>query len=370
MKFKLKEIDHIFAITVIALTVYGLIMVFSASAPSALYVHKDSMYFFKRQALWAIVGILTMFVVSAIDFKIIKKYSNHLYIISLVLLLAVKFVGVTINGSKRWLNLGFTTIQPSEIVKITIIVMCAIILSKLKEISVKKSAQPLMACGVIILIGAFLLILQPHFSAIIIIVLAVGIMMLAGGVPFRIFLPVGILGIVGGALVAIMEPYRWQRVISFLDPFKYKMSSGWQAVQSLYAIGSGGFSGLGMGRSRQKFMYIPEAQNDFIFAIICEELGFIGALAVMILFSILLWRATKIAINAPDRFSMLLTFGLISLTMVQVLMNIGVATSSIPPTGISLPFFSAGGTSFIFQMIGMGIILNVSTNPKGMRNEE
>jgi cell division protein FtsW len=370
MKFKLKEIDHIFEITVIALTVYGLIMVFSASAPSALYNHKDSMYFFKRQAIWAVVGIFTMFIVSAIDYRTIKKYANPLYIISLISLVAVLVVGMTINGSKRWINLGFTTIQPSEIVKITIVIMCAIVLSKLDEISVKKSWQPLIACGVIIGLGAILLILQPHFSAIIIIALAVGVMMLAAGVPFRIFSPIGLLALIGGGAVAIIEPYRWERIVSFLDPFKYKMGSGWQAVQSLYAIGSGGLSGLGMGRSRQKFMYIPEAQNDFIFAIICEELGFIGALGLMILFAILLWRATKIALKAPDRFSMLMTFGLISLTMVQFLLNIGVATSSIPPTGISLPFFSAGGTSFIFQMIGMGIILNISTNPKGMRNDE
>ena len=185
--------------------------------------------------------------------------------------------------------------------------------------------------------------------------------MLAAGIPFRIFSVIAALGILVGGGLVLLEPYRLQRVLSFLDPFADKAGSGWQAVQSLYAIGSGGFAGLGLGRSRQKFLYIPEPQNDFIFSITCEELGFLGALLVIFLFALLLYRAVRIAMKAPDRYSMLLTFGLISLTIVQVLLNLGVATSSIPPTGIPLPFFSAGGSSFVFQMMSMGMILNIST---------
>ncbi len=364
LQFNWKNIDHMFLLTVIALTAYGLVMVFSASAPSAFYIHGDSNFFIKNQALWAVVGIGVMLVVSMIDYRFIKKKVIWIYAIAMVMLLLVLIVGQTINGAKRWLNLGFSTIQPSEFAKIAIIMACAWILSKIKTIDVKESLPHLILCGVVAGIAAVLLLLQPHFSAILIIALALGVMMIAAGIPMRIFsvLAIGVGAL--GALFAIIEPYRMKRLLSFMDPFKDKAGDGWQVVQSLYAIGSGGFSGLGLGRSRQKFLYIPEPQNDFIFSIICEELGFLGALAVLVLFAFLLFRAVRIALKAPDRYSMLLVFGLISLTIVQVLLNIGVATSSVPPTGIPLPFFSAGGTSFVFQMISMGMILNISAQTK------
>lgn len=358
--------DHIFLLTLLALTAYGLVMVFSASAPSAFYIQEDSMYFFKNQALWSVVGFGVLFLFSAIDYKFLKKFILPFYVFGLLLLLAVALFGKSINGAKRWLDFGFSTIQPSEYVKITIVMFSALILSKINTMTVKKSLVHLVGCGIVILIPGILLLLQPHFSAVLIICLTVGVMMLAGGIPFRIFSVVAAVGVLAGGAIALLEPYRMQRLMSFLDPFADKSGSGWQAVQSLYAIGSGGFSGLGLGRSRQKFLYIPEPQNDFIFSITCEELGFLGALGVIILFGILLYRAVRIAMKAPDRYSMLLTFGLISLTIVQVLLNLGVATSSLPPTGIPLPFFSAGGSSFVFQMMSMGMILNISTQRKNI----
>ena len=366
MKIKLpfKHMDPIFLITVLLLTVYGLIMVLSASSPSAFYIKNDSLYFFKRQALWAIVGVLIMFFVAVLDYKALKKYAMPAYIVSMVLMALVAVVGQRINGARRWLNLGFTTVQPSEIAKITIIFMCAIMLSNINEIKIKKNISSIMACGIIIGVAGLFLLLQPHFSALLIIIMAVLVMMLVAGIPFRLFVPVGAVGIAGIFGLAMSAEYRRNRMFSFLDPFKDKMGDGWQVVQSLYAIGSGGFTGLGLGRSRQKFLYIPEPQNDFIFSIICEELGFIGAMLVIGLFATLLWRALRIAVKAPDRFGMLLTFGLISLTIVQALFNIAVTTSSVPPTGIPLPFFSAGGTSFVFQMIAMGVILNISSQGK------
>ena len=281
-----------------------------------------------------------------------------------ILLAAVLAVGRSFNGAKRWLSLGFATLQPSEIAKITVVIMCAVVLSKIDYINVKETIPNIISVGIIFGICALLLIFEPHFSAILIIAAAVGIMMLAAGVPFRAFLPLGVAGGIGAAALAVFSPYRMERLMAFTDPFKYKMDEGYQVVQSLYAIGSGGLAGVGLGRSRQKYLYIPEPQNDFIFSIICEELGFIGAVLVIVLFALLLWRAVKIAINAPDRFSMLLVFGLISVTIVQVMLNIGVTTSCVPNTGIPLPFFSAGGTSFIFQMISMGLILNVSSQAK------
>ncbi|MBO5408621.1 MAG: putative lipid II flippase FtsW [Clostridia bacterium] len=364
LRFNWRNIDPIFLMTLLALTAYGLVMVFSASAPSAFYIHKDSMFFFKNQSIWAIVGLVVMFVVSGIDYRIIKKFAPFIYAFSMLMLLAVLLFGTTINGAKRWLDLGFSTIQPSEFAKITVVMMSAWVLSKVNKIDVKESIPHLIITAAIVGIAGILLLLQPHFSAVLIMVLTVGIMMLAAGIPMRIFSVLAALAVAAGTVFAIIEPYRMQRLVSFIDPFKDKMGDGWQVVQSLYAIGSGGFSGLGLGRSRQKFLYIPEPQNDFIFSIICEELGFLGALAVLLLFGILLYRAVRIALKAPDRYSMILTFGLISLTIVQVLLNIGVATSSVPPTGIPLPFFSAGGTSFVFQMISMGMILNISGQQK------
>lgn len=365
-KFRLnwRNFDHIFLLTVVALTAYGLVMVFSASAPSAFYIHGDSLFFFKTQAFWAVIGFVVMILVSMIDYKVIKRYVFPVYAVAMIMLLLVLFIGQRVNGAKRWLNFGFSTIQPSEFAKITIIMACAWVLSKIKTIDAKESLPHLIICGLIVGIAAVLLLLQPHFSAILIIVLALGCMMIAAGIPMRLFSIAAIIAGVAGVIFAFIEPYRMQRLISFTDPFKDKAGDGWQVVQSLYAIGSGGFSGLGLGRSRQKFLYIPEPQNDFIFSIICEELGFLGALAVLLLFALLLYRAIRIALKAPDRYSMLLVFGLISLTIVQVLLNIGVATSSVPPTGIPLPFFSAGGTSFVFQMISMGMILNISTQTK------
>ncbi len=364
LRFNWRNIDPIFLMTLLALTAYGLVMVFSASAPSAFYIHKDSMFFFKNQSLWAVVGIVVMFIVSGIDYRIIKRFAIWLYIIAMLMLVAVLLFGTTINGAKRWLNLGFSTIQPSEFAKITVVMMCAWVLSKVNKIDVKESLPHLIVSAAIVGLAGLFLLCQPHFSAVLIIVLTVGIMMVAAGIPMRIFSVLAALAVAAGTVFAIIEPYRMQRLVSFVDPFKDKMGDGWQVVQSLYAIGSGGFSGLGLGRSRQKFLYIPEPQNDFIFSIICEELGFLGAMAVLILFAILLYRAIRIALKAPDRYSMILTFGLISLTIVQVLLNIGVATSSVPPTGIPLPFFSAGGTSFVFQMISMGMILNISGQQK------
>lgn len=364
LNFSLHGADVFFLAIVLALTAYGLVMVYSASAPSAFYVHHDSTHFFKTQALWSVVGVGAMIFMASLDFSLIKKFALPVYCVSMVLLVAVLIVGKTFNGAKRWLDLGFTTFQPSEVAKIAVVILCAVVLSKIDYINVKETAPNLISVGIIFVIYAVLLIFQPHLSAIIIVAGTLGVMMLVAGIPFRVFAPVGIAGAGLVGVLAVVSPYRMERLMSFTDPFKYKSDEGYQAVQSLYAIGSGGFSGLGLGRSRQKYLYIPEPQNDFIFSIICEELGFIGAMLVVVLFSLLLFRAVKIALDAPDRFSMILVCGLISLTIVQVILNIGVATSSIPPTGIPLPFFSAGGTSFVFQMISMGLILNVSKQTK------
>lgn len=364
IKTRLSDIDTGFLMTVLMLTAYGLVMVYSASSPNSFYQTGDGMQYLKSQAIWAVIGVIAMFVTAMIDYRFIKKIRFIIYGASVFLLLLVAVAGTSVKGAKRWLHIGPFSMQPSEMAKITIIIMCAYILSNIKDVHWKNTWQYMVSCILIFALCGLFLIFQPHFSAIIIIVGAIGVMMLVAGVSMRIFTVAGIVAGVLGVVMAFAEPYRVERLMSFRNPFLDKSDTGYQAVQSLYAIGSGGLSGLGLGRSRQKYLYIPEPQNDFIFSIICEELGFLGAMLVIVLFIVLLWKGTVIALNAPDRYSMILTFGLISLIIIQVVLNIGVTTSSIPPTGIPLPFFSAGGSSFVFQMIAMGMILNISSQPK------
>ncbi len=351
-----------YMITVIVLVVTGLIMVFSASYPSAYYQYGNGFYFIQKQAQWAILGVFAMFFTANFDYHRYAKLAPLLLVGSMVLLLAVPFIGVEVKGARRWLGVGSFTIQPSEITKIALILFFAYGLSRSKD-KIKKFSE-LLKYWAILGVTFGLLLLQPHFSACIIIGLTGVIMLLVGGARIRHFAYAAVPVIAGGVALVIMEPYRLQRLTAFLDPFQDKLGSGWQIIQSLYAIGSGGLFGLGFGNSRQKFMYVSEPQNDFIFAIICEELGLIGALVVLALFLILIWRGIKIAIAAPDTFGSLIVVGITALVGVQVVLNIAVVTSSIPTTGIPLPFFSAGGSALVFLMAAMGIVLNVSRYKK------
>ena len=281
-----------------------------------------------------------------------------IYIANFIALTLVLIIGSEINGAKRWISLGFTTIQPSEFTKIAIIITVAKYFTTIKssEQTYKTAYLPLAG----LLAPCALLIFQPHFSAIIIIGMTVFGMLMVYGYRFKFYGPLLAIGVPSACALVFSSPYRLQRVTAFLDPFKDKLGDGWQIVQSLYAIGSGGILGLGLSRSKQKHLYIPEPQNDFIFSIICEELGLIGAIIVIVLFAILIWRCIVIATSCKDEFGTYLAFGMGFLIIVQVILNIAVATSSIPPTGVPLPFFSAGGSSFLFQMIAMGIVLNIS----------
>lgn len=352
--------DFGFMLTALLLLVLGLIMVFSASYPSAYYQYGNGFYFIQKQFIWAVLGVFAMIFTANFDYRNYKRLAKPILYISIALLIAVLIVGSETKGAKRWIGIGFGGLgfQPSEVAKIGLIIYYAYSLSTIKN----KIQQFKYLVRYWILLGFFvaLLLLQPHFSVCIIIGLTMMIMLLVAGARLRYFAmaaaPVGLIGVV----IAIMEPYRLQRLVTFTDPFKDALGDGWQIIQSLYAIGSGGLFGVGFGNSRQKFMYVSEPQNDFIFSIICEELGFIGAIAILALFVILLWKGMKIAISAPDTFSSLLVVGIIALVGVQVVLNIAVVTSSIPTTGIPLPFFSAGGSSLLFLMASMGIVLNVS----------
>ena len=354
-------VDIGFLVTVIMLVVLGLIMVFSASYPSANYRYGNGLYFITRQAIWAVVGAVAMFFTAKVDYRVYKKFTVPIMIATIIMLVLV-LASAPIKGARRWLGVGSFSFQPSEFAKISIIIFFSYVLSDIKR-KLKDIKKILIYIGVLVAI-LVLLLLEPHLSVCIIICSVLAIMLLVAGFPPKVFwTAVAILAPLA-ILVTMGADYRADRITTYLDPFADKQGDGWQIIQSLYAIGSGGFFGLGFGSSRQKFMYVSEPQNDFIFAIICEELGVIGAFVVIALFGVLIWRGVKIAINAPDNFGSLLVIGNISLVGVQTFLNIAVVTKLIPTTGVSLPFFSAGGSSMVFLMAAMGMVLNVSTHKR------
>lgn len=362
-KKKTKRIDYPFLVIVIALLVYGLIMVFSASTASAYYIHGDALYFFKRQFIWAVIGVAVMFLISNIYYKTWYKLALPILGITVLLLIAVPIIGTDVNGAKRWIGLGPLTFQPSEIAKFAVIVYMARRLNHdyVKLNSFTKGFLPNLA---VICVISVLVLIEPHMSGCLVI-MCVGLAMLfIAGADIKYFFRIALPLIPAVTVLIIMEPYRMKRLLSFIDPFKDASDTGYQVVQSLYAIGSGGLFGLGLGQSRQKFLYIPEPQNDFIFSILCEELGFFGALLMIILFALLVWRGIRIAMTSPDMFSSLLVSGIMALIAIQVILNIAVVTSSCPCTGITLPFFSAGGTSLCIILAQMGVVLNVSRYKK------
>ena len=353
-------IDFTLLITIMMLLGIGLIMVLSASSPSALAQNGDSYVFFKKQLIFAILGVIAMIIISKIDYRFYKKFYKHAWWISLLLLLAVQIpgLGIEVKGAKRWIGITENfSFQPSEIVKFLMIIFYAVFLEKnrdeLKHFG-KGIIKPLLLLAPIIV----LLLIQPHFSASLVIMGIVSIMMIVAGCKFTNLL--GLAGGVGlpfGLLLIIKSPYRLKRVVTFLDPWQDATGKGWQVIQSLYAIGSGGLFGRGLGESKQKYLYIPEPHNDFIFSIIGEELGFIGCAFIIILFAIFIWRGILIAMKAPDMYGSLTAIGITSLVGIQAIMNIAVVTSSIPATGMPLPFFSYRRNRTIYTIMPNGSIV-------------
>ena len=354
-------IDFTLLITIILLIGIGLVMVLSASSPSALAISGDSYKYFNKQLLFAVLGVIAMMAISKIDYRFYQKFYKHAWWLSAALLVAVKLIGRKVNGAQRWIYITETlSFQPSEIVKFLVIVFYAGILVKNRDdLPYFWKGLVKHICMVAPLIA--LLILEPHFSASIVIVGIVCIMMIVAGCKFSQFVAVG-----GGAgipaivLLIVKSPYRLKRVVSFLDPCKDATDTGWQVIQSLYAIGSGGLFGVGLGDSKQKYLYIPEPHNDFIFSIIGEELGFVGCTVIIVLFAIFIWRGILIAMRAPDMFCSLVAVVITALVGIHVIINIAVVTSSMPATGMPLPFFSYGGTALFILLCQMGVLLNIS----------
>lgn len=354
--------DFILMFVIFLLLAIGLVMVFSASSYQDLINYKDSYYTFKKQITWAGFGLVAMIVMMNYDYHKLKKFSGSLVIASIILLIVVLFMPER-NGSKRWIGVGTFVFQPSEIAKFAVILYMSSSLPRKKENirSFLKGVVPYVLIGGII----FLLILaEPNLSIAGTVLIVVFLLLVAAGAKKSHLTLLALSGSVLAVLFTMSEDYRYKRFTAFLDPWKDPLDTGYQAIQSLLALGSGGLSGLGLGKSRQKFFYIPEPQNDFIFSIIGEELGFIGTAGVMFLFLILIWRGIKIALNAPDAFGSFLAAGITSLIAVQAIINIAVATSSMPITGIPLPFISYGGSSMVFMMMTVGILLNISRYEK------
>ncbi len=353
--------DLVFMILVFCLLGFGLVMVASSSYVSALHNEGDSYYFIKRQLLYAAGGVVAMFLASRINYNSIRRYIPAIYIIAAVLLglVLIPGIGMKINGARRWLNLGFTTFQPSEFAKLAIILLfAAYIAANYNEM--KKFKVGILWPGLALAFICLLVAVETHISGAILI-FAVGVVMLVvGGINLRLFFGVGGLGVTALAGFIWFTPYARTRVLTMLNPESDPTGEGFQTLQSLYAIGSGGLLGLGLGQSRQKYLYIPEPQNDYIFSIVCEELGFIGAMMVIVLFVLLIWRGFVVAFHAKDKFGSMIVIGIVSRVAIQTILNIGVVTNTIPPTGISLPFFSYGGTALMMLMFEMGLVLSIS----------
>lgn len=352
-------IDVPYLVLTVLLVVIGLIMLFSASYARAYYKTGNSAKYFISQLMFAVMGMGVLFLFSRIPYEWYQKLSLLILFVAVAILALVPLIGIEVGGATRWISLGFTRFQPSEIAKFAVITsFAAIMAAHTRDMKGFKYgfAPYMLILGVI----AGLLYLEPHMSATLII-LAVGfIMMILGGTNWKFLVGLVVVAVALVAVYLLTKGYTADRIRAWLDPESDPLDKGLQILQSQYAIGSGGLTGLGFGRSRQKYMYLPEEHNDYIFAIVCEELGFIGAIGILALFALLIIRGYWIAMHARDRYSMLLAAGLTTLLALQVFLNVAVVTNLLPSTGISLPFFSSGGTALIMQLAENGIVLNIS----------
>ena len=361
-KIKRNGIDIPFLVLTLIILMIGLIMMFSAGHVQAQAKYKDSYYFIKRQGAFAILGLICMYVASRMPMSFYKKIAFPLLGVSILMLILVLIpgVGITANGSRRWLGIrNVFTFQPSDIAKFAIILVFASIISANYN-KMKTFKYGILPFGIILAVCCGLILCQTHFSATLLICFVALIMMVVGGSNLKILGGIGAIGGIGLFAMMMMRGYSSSRITTWLNPFENPTGEGYQILNSLYAIGSGSLTGLGLGQSRQKFLYLDEAQNDFVFAIVCEELGFIGALLILSLFVLLIWRGFVIAFKAPDKFSCMVVLGIISLIAVQTILNVAVVTNTIPVTGISLPFFSYGGTALTMLLGEIGVVLAVS----------
>ena len=366
-----KSFDYSFFVLVILLLIAGVVMVLSSSYARAYYdpgniTGGNPAYYFIRQLIFAAAGVAAMIFASMLPMGFYRRYSMLVLIAALVLLALVPLIGVKSNGARRWIGIGSLTVQPSEIAKLAVILAFSALICKYRG-KMKTFRYGILPFISILLLIVGLLVLEPHFSASIIIIAIGGTMIFLGGARLVWFISAAAAAGAGIAVLLTMFPYASTRITTWLDPFSSTSDEGYQIVQSLYSIGSGGLTGLGLGKSRQKFLFLPEEHNDFIFSVVCEELGFIGAMLILILFALLIIRGYWIAVNSKKRYTALVCAGITTLLAIQVILNVAVVTNLVPCTGISLPFFSYGGTALLIQMTEMGIILSASRELPAMK---
>lgn len=360
-----KQIDKVLFISIIMLSLFGLIMIYSASSIWSEYKFNDSFHYLKYQAVFLMIGIIVMIMFSKIDTKLYYEKSNKILLVCLILLVLVLIPGIgsVRNGSRSWFGIGPFGIQPSEAAKLGLIIFTSKYLTNSNKFlkSYKQGVFPIL--GITLLIFG-LIMLQPDLGTGLILVTSIISLLFIAGVNMKFFLYMGFLGLMGVVVLIIIAPYRMDRITSFIDPWSDALGTGFQIIQSLYAIGPGGLLGVGFSNSIQKHFYLPEPQTDFIFSIIAEEFGVLGAFIVVGLFSIILIRGIKIALSTKDQFSKYLAFGMVFQIIFQTIMNLMVVIGLIPVTGVTLPFLSYGGSSLLISMVSMGILLNISRSIK------
>ncbi len=357
----MKKYSRLLIISIIIITLFGALMIYSASSVWAEYKFNDQYKYLKSQLIFLVLGYLIMILISKFPYQNYKKLSNIIFLVttSLLVLVLIPGIGTVRNGSRSWFGLGGFGIQPSEFTKLSLIIFTAKYLENNERDlkSIKEGVLPIL--GVLLLVFA-LIMLEPDFGTGVVIVMTIVVLLFVSGVNLNFFVKIGILGLIGVVVLIIIAPYRTQRIISFLNPWSDPLGSGFQIIQSLYAIGPGGLLGLGLGNSIQKHFYLPEPQTDFIFSIISEEFGFLGILIVAVLFLTIITTGFKIATKCEDKFGKYLAFGITFSLAFQAMLNLMVVVGLIPVTGVTLPFLSYGGSSLLISLTSIGILLNIN----------
>lgn len=357
----MKKVDYLLLFGIIMISIFGVVMIYSASYVWAEYKFHDPLKFAKTQFLFLVVSYILIFFSLKIPYQKYLSYANLIFFICFVLLILVLIpgIGTVRNGSRSWFGIGGFGIQPSEFTKLGMIIFTSKYLAYNEKVlkNIKSGVLPIL--GVLMLVFG-LIMLQPDFGTGVIIVISIIVLLFVSGVNMGFFIKLGFIGLLGVVALIIAAPYRIKRIVSFLNPWSDPLGSGFQIIQSLYAIGPGGLLGLGFGNSIQKHFYLPEPQTDFIFAIISEEFGFLGILIVASLFLLIIYRGFHISIHCENKFGKYLSFGITFQLAFQALLNLMVVVGLIPVTGVTLPFLSYGGSSLLITMISMGILLNIS----------
>jgi cell division protein FtsW len=359
MRIKRGTPDFAIILSVMLLISIGIIMVFSSSAVTSEQTIGDPYYFLKKQVIWAALGTFAMYFTSHIDYFRLKSIAKPLFYICLVFLVLVLISGSGSKGATRWLGVGSLSFQPSETIKLAMVIFLSRLLSK-RQSEIKSFSRTILPIILILVLVCGLIMGQPDLGTTVVVAGTTFLLLVAAGARLSHLALLALTGAGAVALLIAVAPYRMERFIAFLDPWADPIDKGFQTIQSLLALGSGGLFGVGLGASRQKLFYLPEKHTDFIYAIIGEELGFIGGALIILLFIIFTWRGLKTALDVPDNFGSLLAAGITIMITLQAIINIGVVTGSMPVTGITLPFISYGGSSLLITMTAVGILLNIS----------